>query len=156
MNNLSNKKLTRASGWRSATAESSSTGYRSINRHSNNLQTKAFNENCLTGMKQRILSFFYKEALENNLVNQFYANFNSIINLKMYKMQLLDNRHVLIKYVNYDNMISQRLNNGINFSSASFIPNMSFVNTIQVNSNTSTPGKLSRAFKKNIIYLTFV
>ncbi|CAF0712505.1 unnamed protein product [Brachionus calyciflorus] len=70
--------------------------------------TKGYCENCFTGIKQRIISFFYKEALENNTLSQFYLNFNDILKLRMYKMQLLDDRYVLIKYGNLDHMVTQK------------------------------------------------
>lgn len=54
--------------------------------------SKPFAENCLTSMKQRIVSYFFKEALANNSLSQFYLNLDNIIKLKMYKMQLLDDR----------------------------------------------------------------
>lgn len=70
--------------------------------------TKGYCESCFTGMKQRIISFFYKEALESNTLSQFYLNFNDILRLRMYKMQLLDDRYMLIKYGNIDHMVTQK------------------------------------------------
>lgn len=69
---------------------------------------KGFTETCFTSMKQRIISFFYKDALENNTLSQFYLNLNNILKLRMYKMQLLDDRYMLIKYVNLDNLVCQK------------------------------------------------
>lgn len=57
---------------------------------------KGFNETCFTGMKHRILTYFYKEAFRTNTLQQFYLNLNNILKLKMYKMQLLDDRYWLI------------------------------------------------------------
>lgn len=54
--------------------------------------TKPFAENCLTGMKQRIVTYFFREALRNNNLSQFYLCLDNILKLKMYKMQLLDDR----------------------------------------------------------------
>jgi hypothetical protein len=50
----------------------------------------------------------YKESLANNTLGQFYQNMNCILKLKMYKMQLLDHQHLLIKYVNLENMVTQK------------------------------------------------
>ena len=72
-------------------------------------------------MKHRIMSFFYNEALEKNLLSQFYANLNTILNLKMYKMQMLDTRHILIKYVNSEHIVNQKTSNiSISTSTAAF------------------------------------
>ena len=89
-----------------------SISYRSLHHARHNQQIKPFNEVCFTSMKQRILTFFFKEALEKNLLSEFYNNFSSIINLKMYKMQLLDDRFALIKYVNGDNLAHLGVYNG--------------------------------------------
>ena len=69
---------------------------------------KPFSETCFTGMKQRLISFFYKESVESNTISQFYANLNSLANLKMYRMQLLDDRHIWIKYVDSDQLTNQK------------------------------------------------
>lgn len=70
--------------------------------------TKGFAENCFTGMKQRIISYFYQEAVKTNTVSQFYLNLTNILKLKMYKMQLLDDRYILIKYVNVDHLVCHK------------------------------------------------
>lgn len=62
-------------------------------RPSGSFHNKPFAENCLTSMKQRIVSFFFKEALNTNTLSRFYFNLDNILKLKMYKMQLLDDRY---------------------------------------------------------------
>jgi hypothetical protein len=69
---------------------------------------RGFTETSFTSMKNRIISHFYKEAVQNNTLNQFYVNLNTILNLKMYRMQLLDDRHIIIKYVNLDQLVTQK------------------------------------------------
>lgn len=101
-----------------------SSSYRSLHHQRHNTAIKPFNETCFTNMKHRILTFFYKEAMEKNLLSQFYANLNTILNLKMYKMQLLDSRHVLIKYVNAEHMTSQK-SAGVSINTANTTPYMS-------------------------------
>jgi de-etiolated-1 len=49
-----------------------------------------------------MLTYLYRESAAAGTLAQFYQNMNSILKLKMYKMQLLDNRHLLVKYVNMD------------------------------------------------------
>lgn len=103
--------------------------------------TKGYCETSFTGMKQRIISFFYKEALETNTLSQFYLNFNDILKLRMYKMQLLDDRYLLIKYGNIDHMITQKssivITNRVSNLNASSSPQTSSASMAQ--NSTSTP-----------------
>lgn len=111
-----NKILTRT------TSVNHSNTYRTLHHQKHNATIKPFSETCFTSMKHRILTFFYKEALETNLLSQFYVNLNTILNLKMYKMQLLDSRHLLFKYVNAEHMMNQKNGNiSINTSTTAFI-----------------------------------
>jgi hypothetical protein len=55
-----------------------------------------FAETSFTSIKHRIISFFYREALQSNSLSQFYANLKSILNLKMYRMQLLVFEYLLL------------------------------------------------------------
>jgi hypothetical protein len=70
--------------------------------------SKGFADPCFTSLKQRVISFFYRQAIETNTLGQFYSNFNNLKKLKMYKMQLLDRRHLLIKYINLDHLMFQK------------------------------------------------
>lgn len=79
------------------------------NRFLNNIQIKGFNELCLTSMKQRILTFVYKKCCRNNSLEEFYSSINGLLSLRMQKMQLLDEEHILIKYVNSDILSSQKV-----------------------------------------------
>ena len=105
--------------------------------------TRGFTETSFTSMKNRIISHFYKEAMQNNTLNQFYVNLNTILNLKMYRMQLLDDRHIIIKYVNLDQLVTQKpsitittttTNNGISNSTSS-----TATSTNAQNSNNPNP-----------------
>lgn len=130
----SNKILTRTTSSHPAAA----TSYRSLHHQRHNISTKPFNESCLTSMKQRILTFFYREALEKNLLNQFYSNINTIRNLKMYKLQFLDSRHILIKYVNSEYMTNQKTSNSsAGTTSTSFMQGNQLTSFIVTN-NSST------------------
>jgi len=115
------KKQARMNLTRTSSVNPTTSNYRTIHHQKHNSRIKPFNETCFTGMKQRIMTFFYNEAVEKNLLSQFYANLNTIINLKMYKMQMLDTRHILIKYVNSEHIVNQKTNNiSINTSTAAF------------------------------------
>ncbi len=113
--------ITRTSSVANTQESPSVSSYRSLHHQRHNTVTKPFNETCFTNMKHRILTFFYKEAMEKNLLSQFYANLNTILNLKMYKMQLLDSRHVLIKYVNIEHMTNERSNTPMNASTTPYV-----------------------------------
>lgn len=71
-------------------------------------EVKPFAEKSFCSLKHRILSFFYREAVETNTLNQFYMYVNGILDLKMHKMQLLDDEHLFIKYANHDFILNQK------------------------------------------------
>ena len=71
-------------------------------------QPKAFTEPFYSSLKQRLISFFYKEALQNNTLTNFYMSINAITNLKIYRVQLLDENHILIKYTTTEYIINQK------------------------------------------------
>jgi hypothetical protein len=70
----------------------------------------SFSETAFTSFKQRILTYFYMEAVENDCVSDFYAQYNNYANLKMFRMQLLDERYLLIKMVASEHLTNPRLN----------------------------------------------
>lgn len=69
-----------------------------------NTSTRAFREPTINSLKHRILVFLYNEAKKREAlgdgmaVRRFYQNFDSYKNLRMWKMQLIDEDHLLIKY----------------------------------------------------------
>ncbi len=80
-------------------------------------QPKPFTEPFFTSLKQRLITFFYKEALENNTLTQFYMSINAITNLKIYRVQLIDENHLLIKYTTTDYILNQKTSLGSSSSS---------------------------------------
>lgn len=78
---------------------------------------RPFRDKNINGLKHRILVFLFKKALEStfdrkiapdgptvtvNRVRMFYLRYEQIRTLRMWKMQLLDENHLLIKYANED------------------------------------------------------
>ncbi|KAJ8945429.1 hypothetical protein NQ318_009885 [Aromia moschata] len=70
---------------------------------------RAFRETCINSLKHRLLAFLYKraEAMSASTedpteVRKFFHYFDNFNSLKMWKMQLLDEYHLLIKYASED------------------------------------------------------
>ncbi|KAF6198700.1 hypothetical protein GE061_008452 [Apolygus lucorum] len=78
---------------------------------------RPFRDKNINGLKHRILVFLFKKALEStmerqigsngptltvNRVRMFFLRYEQIRTLRMWKMQLLDENHLLIKYANED------------------------------------------------------
>lgn len=65
---------------------------------------KAFCESTINSLKHRILVYLYYQARTNHetgdeaALRKFYKNFNQYLALRMWKIQLLDDDHLLIKY----------------------------------------------------------
>lgn len=70
---------------------------------------RAFRETCINSLKHRLITFLYKRAAtlssrDNNPseLRKFYHYFGNFVSLKMWKMQLLDENTLLIKYASED------------------------------------------------------
>ncbi|XP_060518259.1 DET1 homolog isoform X2 [Cylas formicarius] len=66
---------------------------------------RAFKDIFINSLKHRLLTFLYKRAdkiskssADPTEVRKFFHYFNNFLSLKMWKMQLLDENHLLIKY----------------------------------------------------------
>lgn len=75
----------------------------------------AFREKPINALKHRIAVFLYRRALqqqqqnpEGNHLKQFNERFDLLLNLRMWKMQLLDQSHLLIKYT-HEEVITLRI-----------------------------------------------
>ncbi|KAF7270053.1 hypothetical protein GWI33_016958 [Rhynchophorus ferrugineus] len=69
----------------------------------------AFKDVCINSLKHRLLTFLYKRAVHISEctgnpteIRRFYQYFDNFNSLKMWKMQLLDENHLLIKYASED------------------------------------------------------
>lgn len=70
---------------------------------------RAFRETFINSLKHRFLAFLYKRAQymsklsrNQNEIRKFYQYFENFNALKLWKMQLLDENHLLIKYASED------------------------------------------------------
>lgn len=70
---------------------------------------RAFKETSINSLKHRLLSFLYRRALEISKesgdpyeIRKFCLYFENFKALRMWKMQLLDENHLLIKYASED------------------------------------------------------
>lgn len=70
---------------------------------------RAFREVCINSLKHRLLTFLYKRAdviskttNDPTELRKFYHYFDNFNSLKMWKMQLLDENNLLIKYASED------------------------------------------------------
>lgn len=70
---------------------------------------RAFKEIFINSLKHRLLAFLYKRALcissctnDPYEIRKFYQYFENFKSLRLWKMQLLDENHILIKYASED------------------------------------------------------
>lgn len=70
---------------------------------------RAFKDHNISSLKHRVLTFLYKRAAHlsketNNPteLRRFYHYFDNFLSLKLWKMQLLDEDHLFIKYASED------------------------------------------------------
>nr|XP_023029802.1 DET1 homolog [Leptinotarsa decemlineata] len=70
---------------------------------------RAFRETCINSLKHRLLAFLYKRAQSISLstkdpteLRKFYHYFEDFNSLRMWKMQLIDEHTLLIKYASED------------------------------------------------------
>ena len=66
---------------------------------------RPFRDKCFNGLKHRMLTYLYKYSARNQskeAIRRYYQYFDQFKNLRMWKMQLLDQDHLLIKYASED------------------------------------------------------
>lgn len=72
-------------------------------------ETKETRSGTIVGLKQRFLSYLFRQASESSepakALAVFYQQFNQYASLVMWKMQLLDESHLLIKFGNVDGVV---------------------------------------------------
>lgn len=85
---------------------------------------KAFKENIICSLKHRLLVYLYKQAMNLSIemknyyaLRKFYQNFEQFKSLRMWKMQLLNEDHLLIKYTSEEVVTQKSIepNNQISF-----------------------------------------
>lgn len=104
-----------------------------------------YREGVINQLKHRILVFLYKRAVAISNSNdnghpfqirKFYQYFDQIRSLRMWKMQLLDENHILIKYAS-EEVVTQRLQDGNSQISIFVVFNMETTEVLSVYENTS-------------------
>ena len=78
-------------------------------------RTPAFREKSINSLKHRILAFLYRRAAEKKKADsksraliEFNQQFDRVLDLRMWKMQMLDENHILIKYT-HEEVITLRI-----------------------------------------------
>ncbi|KAI1301659.1 DET1 -like protein [Halotydeus destructor] len=108
-------------------------------------QIRAFREASINSLKHRLLVHLYRKASlecdENGSsirsVRQFYQNFDKYSSLRMWKMQLLDEHNLFIKYAN-EEVITLRLSDLNSPPSLFMVYNFETTQVIETFQNTST------------------
>lgn len=105
--------------------------------------TRPFRDATINSLKHRILVFLYKHAchlsqLSNDPteLRKFYQYFDQLKSLRMWKMQLLDENHILIKYASED-VVTLKSTEPNSQSSFFVIYNMNESKVLAVYRNTS-------------------
>ena len=104
---------------------------------------RPFRENTINALKHRLMVFLYRKAeLESRVkgnylaLRKFYQNFDQFCSFRIWKMQLLDENHLLLKYAN-EEVITLRLSDLNSPPSLFVVYNMSTSCVIAVFENTS-------------------
>ena len=108
-------------------------------RPQDNRPFRPYNEKCINGLKHRLLVFLWRRAQSIGTllaIRRFYQHFDLFRNLKMWKMQLLDEDHVFIKYASED-VVTLRANDPNSQPSFFVIYNMKTTEILAVYENTS-------------------
>lgn len=113
---------------------------------------RAFREVSINSLKHRLLAFLYRRAVKISAANKnpselrkFYHYFDNFNSLKMWKMQLLDENHLCIKYASED--VVTLKSTDVNSQPQFFVVyDLKSTNVLAVYENTSTD--LLRVFEK--------
>lgn len=102
---------------------------------------RPFREASINCLKHRFLTFLYWNAVVDpddpkSRLRKFYQNFEGFCKLRMWKMQLLDDSHLLIKYAHED-VITLRLTDLNSPPSFFVVYNFSTTEVVAVYENTS-------------------
>ena len=77
------------------------------------LRRESYHENTINSLKHRILSFLFKKAHSESKESllKFYQQFSFLEDLRLWRMQLLDEEHLLLKYASQD-VVGLRVQDG--------------------------------------------
>ncbi|XP_074650647.1 DET1 homolog isoform X2 [Tubulanus polymorphus] len=105
----------------------------------NSRQVRTFCEAPINSLKHRLLVFLHKRALQERTaiaLRRFYQYFDQFRLLRMWKMQLLDENHLLIKYAS-EEVVTLRIADPNSQPSFFVVYNMLTTNVLAVFENTS-------------------
>ncbi|XP_057291122.1 DET1 homolog [Hydractinia symbiolongicarpus] len=110
-----------------------------VNRLTDTSNTRPFRDKCFNSLKHRLLTYLYRYSSQDGSkesIRRFYQYFDQFKNLRMWKMQLLDESHLLIKYAAEDVVTLKAADPN---SQASFfaVYNMSTTEIVAIYRNTS-------------------
>ena len=100
---------------------------------------RPFRDKSFNSLKHRLLTYLYKLSSKDDCkedVRRFYQYFDQFKNLRMWKMQLLDAQHLLIRYATED-MITMKTQDPNSLNSFFAIYNMVSTEVIAVFENSS-------------------
>lgn len=110
---------------------------------------RPYSEKCINSLKHRLLVFLYKRAVFEGTayaLRKFYQFFGQFNDLRMWKMQLLDENHLLIKYASED-VVTLRISDPNSQPSFFVVYNMITTEVKAVFENTSE--QLLELFESN-------
>lgn len=100
---------------------------------------RPFSDTTINSLKHRLLAFLFRQALAEGsqlAVRKFYRHFEQFRQLRMWKMQLLDESHLLIKYASED-VVTLRVSDPNSQPSFFVVYNMLSTKVLAVYENTS-------------------
>uniref|UniRef100_A0A0B6ZDW5 Uncharacterized protein n=1 Tax=Arion vulgaris TaxID=1028688 RepID=A0A0B6ZDW5_9EUPU len=101
--------------------------------------SRPYNDTSINSLKHRLLVYLYKAAYNGHLdqgVRSFYWAMDDILNLRMGKLQLLDEEHILIKYA-IEEVVTFRNGDPFNMPSLFVVYNMNSTEILGVYEHTS-------------------
>lgn len=108
-------------------------------RHNTRNPYRPFSEATINSLKHRLLVFLYLKAEQDGTplaMRKFYQYFDQFRMLRMWKMQLLDENHVMIKYASED-VVTLRISDPNSQPSFFVVYNMVSTDVVAVFENTS-------------------
>lgn len=113
--------------------------YRQTSHQPPRVQNRPYTDKCINSLKHRLLVYLYKAACNGHIdqgVRAFYWAMDDIRNLRMGKLQLLDEEHLLIKYA-IEEVVTFRNGDPYNMPSLFVIYNMTTTEILGVYEHTS-------------------
>lgn len=100
---------------------------------------RPYTDKSINSLKHRLLVYLYKAAQNGHIdqgIRQFYWAMDDLVNLRMGKLQLLDEEHLLIKYAS-EEVVTYRNGDPTNMPSLFVVYNMNTTEILGVYAHTS-------------------